>query len=74
MLVFVERVFLLLPLSYLRTQNVSLYQSQVGKRKMQSFQCQRGIGGGYKLGYKLMRLWIGYISCLFLCVKQVQKI
>ena len=66
MLVVVERVFLLLPLSHLRTQNGNLYQSQVGERKMQACQCLRSIGGSYTPGCKPMRLWIGHVRFFFL--------
>ena len=68
MLVVVERVFLLLPLSQLRTQNVNLYQSQVGERKMQACQWLRSIGGSYTPGCKPMRLWIGHASFFFFTV------
>lgn len=69
MLVVVERVFLLLPLSDLRTQNVNLYQSQVGERKMQACQCLRSIGGSYTPGCKPMRLWLVTLGFFSYCVK-----
>ena len=70
MLVVVERVFLLLPLSHLRTPNVNLYQSQVGEWKMQACQCLRAIGGSYTPGCKPMRLRIGQVRFFFFnCVK-----